>query len=50
MFKINSKKPLVTAITAALTTSVLLACTPSQRQEQSKIEPELLPVGQDRGC
>ena len=45
MFKINSKKPLVTAITAVLTTSVLLACTPSQRQEQSKIEPELLPVG-----
>ena len=45
MLKINSKKPLVTAITAVLTTSVLLACTPSQQQEQSQIEPDLLPVG-----
>lgn len=45
MLNINSKKPLVTAITAVLTTSVLLACTPSQRQEQSQIDPELLPVG-----
>ena len=45
MFKINSKKPLVTAVTTVLTTSVLLACTPSQRQEQSQVEPVLLPVG-----
>jgi len=45
MFKINSKKPLVTAVTTVLTTSILLACTPSQRQEQSQLEPELLPVG-----
>ena len=45
MFKINSKKPLVTAITAAFTTSVLLACTPAQQQEQSYIEPAPLSVG-----
>ena len=45
MFKINSKKPLVKAITTALTTSVLLACTPSQQQEQSQAEPVRLPVG-----
>ncbi len=44
-FKIKAKNPLVTAITAVLTTSVLLACTPSQQQEQSKIEPVPLPVG-----
>ena len=43
MFKNHSKKPLVTAITAVITTSVLLACTPSQ-QEQSKIESMPLPV------
>ncbi len=42
-FESNAKKPLVTAITAVLTSSVLLACTPSQ-QEQSKIEPMPLPV------
>ncbi len=43
-FESNAKKPLVTAITAVLTTSVLLACAPSQQQEQSKIEPLPLPV------
>ena len=44
MFKTNENKPLVTAITAVLTTSVLLACTPSPQQEQSKIEHLPLPV------
>jgi len=43
-FKSNVKKPLVMAVTAVLTTSVLLACTPSQQQEQSKIEALPLPV------
>lgn len=44
-FKSNAKKPLITTVTAVLTTSVLLACTPSQQQEQqSKIEALPLPV------
>ena len=46
MFKNHSKKPLVTAITAVITTSVLLACTPSPQQEQSKLES--LPLAVDK--
>ena len=43
-YKNNTKKPLVIAISAVLTSAVLLACTPSQQQEQSKVAPFPLPV------
>ena len=46
--KTNSKKPLVIAITAVLTTSVLLACTPSRQQEQRYNEARSLPVDKTR--
>jgi len=42
--KTNSKKPIVIAIMAVLTTSALLACTPSRQQEQSNNEVRPLPA------
>ncbi len=46
--KTNSIKPLVIAITAVLTTSALLACTPSRQQEQRYNEVRPLPVDKIR--
>jgi Ca-activated chloride channel family protein len=39
-----TKKPLVTTISAVLTASVLLACTPTQQQDKSKIAFQPLPA------